>query len=574
VTTELVRGQNLPLTTSQVEITLDAPCPVAVAAVLVGADLRVRSDADVLLDGSRVTGVGVAGRTVTVDLAAVPADVDRVLLGLTLEGGGFARFGAVAAPTASVRTAGAEYARFTISGLDTEKALQTVEVYRRQGAWKVRAVGQGYDTGFEGFLSDAGVRSRAALVDRARAVVAGPVAPAHTAATTTPPGSLPMAAPSAETLAEAARLEGRRVVEKKYEDIWSIFEDAARSAAAYHSTAAYAEQRLDKDLENILGDPSARVSAAGQAAQAQARGKYQEMVDQAQAKLDRDSGHLEGELAGLEASLPPALARWDSPAWAAWTAPVDTEIGVRLGDLHTSHRPGLRIPMVVRLPYERGLWIDSAARGVEDADVGDPAGVKAKAAEMAVALTARIMSAFPAGDMKLQIIDPEGKGTAAAPFAPLGAVGLFNGPAATNAAEVTALLTRLVDRVELARMAIESGLTDDLPAHIDFARQLLVVHDFPFAFDDRAAGQLRHLVEEGPRVGVHVMVVGSRRDAESFGPLLDPLWRSMLRLTPVPEDHIGDPWVQLNWTFTPDLPAGGAAATSTLLSWLAAAPRD
>ncbi|MET7656068.1 hypothetical protein ABZT00_35340, partial [Streptomyces sp. NPDC005486] len=31
--------------------------------------------------------------------------------------------------------------------------------------------------------------------------------------------------------------------------------------------------------------------------------------------------------------------------------------------------------------------------------------------------------------------------------------------------------------------------------------------------------------------------------ADSYGPLLDPLWRGLLRLTPVPDDHLADPWV-------------------------------
>jgi hypothetical protein len=68
---------------------------------------------------------------------------------------------------------------------------------------------------------------------------------------------------------------------------------------------------------------------------------------------------------------------------------------------------------------------------------------------------------------------------------------------------------------------------------------------------------------------VHVIVVGSRGDAESFGPLLDPLWRSLLRLTAIPEDHIMDPWIGLPWVYTADLPSGGADATRQLLSWVA-----
>ena len=36
-------------------------------------------------------------------------------------------------------------------------------------------------------------------------------------------------------------------------------------------------------------------------------------------------------------------------------------MALRLGDLHLPESADLRIPMLVRLPLERGLWIDSGA---------------------------------------------------------------------------------------------------------------------------------------------------------------------------------------------------------------------
>jgi stress response protein SCP2 len=48
-------------------------------------------------------------------------------------------------------------ASFVPTGLGPEKALLLVEVYRRQGAWKVRAVGQGYATGLAGIATDFGI---------------------------------------------------------------------------------------------------------------------------------------------------------------------------------------------------------------------------------------------------------------------------------------------------------------------------------------------------------------------------------------------------------------------------------
>ncbi|MDI2126277.1 TerD family protein [Yinghuangia seranimata] len=590
MTTELVRGQNLPLPASQVVVEMTAQCPVELVAVLLDADLKVRDDADVLQrDGGSAPGVTLRPRAVEVDLTALPDAVERVMVTATIEGSGVDRFGAVAAPVATVTSGGTPVATFTIGDLHTERALQAVEIYRRQGAWKVRAVGQGYEGGLDVLLRDMGVQLRAPIVDRARTLLAGPGGAPHTAANAPTPqpaaaeqpadtaspfaGSAPRPQPTAgmsDAQREAAALEARRRVERLYEQVWGIFEDAARSAASYRSSVEYADNRLDNELADVLGDPAARTSQAGLAAQDAARAKHRDLVERARAGLDKDAAQLSAEVAQLEPQLPPELARWDSPAWAAWSAPEDVALAVRLGDLHLPENPQLRIPMVLRLPMERGLWIDSGATGLDGDSVSrGPEQVRARASELAATLVARMLSAFPVGDLKLHIVDPEGKGAAAGPFAPLGATGLLVGPPATTAPEITALMSRLMDRVELARMAIESGATDALPEHIDFSRQLLVVHGFPYGFDDRTVTQLRHLVEEGGRVGVHVIVVGGREDAASFGPLLDPLWRAMLRLTPIPEDHIADPWVHHSWTYTPDLPSDGTGVTQTLLSWVA-----
>ena len=52
---------------------------------------------------------------------------------------------------------GVAIAGYTITGLGAETALLAVELYRRQGGWKVRAVGQGYEGGLPALLLDQGV---------------------------------------------------------------------------------------------------------------------------------------------------------------------------------------------------------------------------------------------------------------------------------------------------------------------------------------------------------------------------------------------------------------------------------
>ncbi|GAA3107915.1 hypothetical protein GCM10020254_62250 [Streptomyces goshikiensis] len=108
---------------------------------------------------------------------------------------------------------------------------------------------------------------------------------------------------------------------------------------------------------------------------------------------------------------------------------------------------------------------------------------------------------------------------------------------------------------------------------MDTAGQLLIVHDFPHGFDDRAVTQLRYLADEGPAVGVHLLMVADRDEASAYGPLLDPLWRSLMRLSPVPDSHLADPWVGHHWTFEPDLPPLGSQVLDRALDRIAAARR-
>ncbi|MBI0374764.1 export associated protein, partial [Streptomyces albiflaviniger] len=132
----------------------------------------------------------------------------------------------------------------------------------------------------------------------------------------------------------------------------------------------------------------------------------------------------------------------------------------------------------------------------------------------------------------------------------------------------------LTQRVDLVQMAIRSRATDALPPDLDTAEQLLIVHDFPHGFDDRAVTQLRYLADEGPSVGVHLMMVADREDARAYGPVLDPLWRSLLRLTPVADDHLADPWVGHAWTYEPPMVPPGSRVLGEVLGEVGRAAQE
>ncbi|WP_199836288.1 TerD family protein, partial [Streptomyces sp. NRRL F-4489] len=174
-------GSNLPLTAARAAVTVTAPVRLDVSGLLLTAGGTVRSDDDFVFY-NQPTGPGVrhstadGGDTITVDTAAVPADIDKVVVTASLDAPGATFAGTE--PTGTVRDAdtGAVLAVFTPPRLGPETALVVVELYRRGGGWKVRAVGQGYANGLAGIATDFGVTVEEAAPAAAQAATA-PVAP-------------------------------------------------------------------------------------------------------------------------------------------------------------------------------------------------------------------------------------------------------------------------------------------------------------------------------------------------------------------------------------------------------------
>ncbi|MCF3104968.1 TerD family protein [Streptomyces roseoverticillatus] len=612
MTAELVRGQNHPLSGTRLEIRVSAGGPVVAGATLADADGkvsgadRVAHPASHCLPGLEVSRQAAADHRLAVDLEALPEDVHRVhvLLALPTGAGGPTSFEALAAPFVAVTELdGAEIATYTITDLGVESAVVALELYRRQDAWKVRAVGQGYAGGLAAMLHDQGLEQAfetAAAINEAvtrgmaRAVAPPPPRPAADPepprpapdpapqgpaagsgavdyrhprrATATPPApapAVPPAEPGQPPRPVAGDANGWTMDERLYNQVWGMFEDLARSAAAYRSAVDFAESRLEQELDKVLSDPATRVGPAADAARAEARARQASLVEQARAVLDRDLAQLTAEAEVVEHALPPAFARWDNPVWQGYQVPLETPMALRLGDLHLPESTGLRIPMLVRLPLERGLWVDSGRPSGLQPAVVDSTELRRLAMQTAVAHAARLLAVYPVGDFTVHVIDPAG--AAGAALAPLLQTGALKEPPAAGAQGVSALLERLTRRVDLVQMAVRSGAADSLPPDLDTADQLLIVNDFPHGFDDRAVNQLRYLADEGPSVGVHLMMVADREDTQGYGPVLDPLWRALLRITPVPDDHLADPWVGHTWTYEPSLvPAGSDVVRQVL----------
>jgi tellurite resistance protein TerA len=133
------------------------------------------------------------GARFQIDLDALPASIDKLVFTAAVDGGSMRDAGQV-----GLRLAGA--GAFTLGASDfvAEKAVMLAELYRRDGAWRFGAVGQGFEGGLGALLKHFGG-------EEARPAAAVPVARAPSPA----PASAPAAAPAAKVSLSKITLEKR-----------------------------------------------------------------------------------------------------------------------------------------------------------------------------------------------------------------------------------------------------------------------------------------------------------------------------------------------------------------------------
>ncbi|MEY2243715.1 TerD family protein [Streptomyces sp. BF23-18] len=208
------KGSNVPVPTSALRVELGwrsgqgVPDVDASALLLVAG--KVRSDSDFVFynqpahssgavrhEGKRDAG-GQVTDTLLVDLTRVEPVVETVVLAASADGGSFGRVPGLSVRVLDARQ-GTEIARFDSADATVETAFVLGEFYRRQGAWKFRAVGQGYGSGLEGLATDYGITvdepQRAAPPAAAphgpATLVQGPPPPVAPPVTVSPPVTVP-----------------------------------------------------------------------------------------------------------------------------------------------------------------------------------------------------------------------------------------------------------------------------------------------------------------------------------------------------------------------------------------------
>lgn len=216
--TRLVKGANASLTALGAELgglTVfldsrgrdDEVLDVDVSVLLLGADGRVRASTDFVFYNQPIASGGAvhlrdkvrpelgtpeseegwSSDVVTLELDDVADEVERIVVSASLDPGTGTTFGDAAAIRMRVQRTSdaADLLVFDITDATSELALLFGEFYRRNGEWKVRAVGQGYADGLAALVTAHGVEVAAegAQDDDAEDESTAPAQPADDATT-------------------------------------------------------------------------------------------------------------------------------------------------------------------------------------------------------------------------------------------------------------------------------------------------------------------------------------------------------------------------------------------------------
>jgi stress response protein SCP2 len=526
--TQLKPGQNIPLPATVLRFTAASAAVIDVSALVVGENLRVGSAADFVFHQQPTTsGVRLEPGTsavVHLDLEQVRTDAAAVLLVVSADPAAPSQrpLGTVSATLTGAASDTDPVARFEMSPTDGESAVIGLELYRRQGAWKVRAVGQGYAGGLSALLPAHGVDANATTPGQGPQVQAAPAGAA----------SMPI-----EPLQPGQALER----------IWMIFEDAARSTAAYASSRDYAMKRLDDEMSAAVSDPAMRNSPAGEQARTRAQERHDELVLTAETSHLRDSDHLTRELAVIDAALPRSIAAWGSAAWQGPAGqPGD---GIRLGELFSSDRGPLRIPFCVPVPLRRPLWI------VTDSS--------AAAAPVLGALVIRLLAAAPPGSTVLDVIDQTNSLAAVTNRL----ISVMSGPVVVEHSMIAERLGAIANALELASLSRQAAATAGMPAGPPPQQRILVLSDFPHGY---SAEDLNHIAMLAMHGGPDLSVVFIGADESgSSQTQLAALAQGSQHLPISGNATMFDPWTGNPWELFPDAMPADSAQLDQILRALA-----
>lgn len=140
--------------------------------IALGGAIRLRDKVEVDVDGAKLLL-----DTVTLDLDDVPDDVDRIVFSASLDPSLATTFGVPDRVRMRIQRAAdaQDLVSYAITDASDETALLFGEFYRRDGLWRVRAIGQGYRGGLAQLATDFGVEVDSSPAEEAESASAGTV---------------------------------------------------------------------------------------------------------------------------------------------------------------------------------------------------------------------------------------------------------------------------------------------------------------------------------------------------------------------------------------------------------------
>lgn len=198
-------GANAPLSSQNFSLTIEVSGASAdMTALQLYAEGKVRGDGDMCFFNQPTIGGGAVSLSTTgprstfdVDTLKVGADVEKIVFTATLEGSTFAAVSGV-----KVTSSDGHDLAVDTSGR-SEAALIIAEIYKRNGAWKIRNVSQGFNGGLAALATHFGVE-----------IAAPNPVPAQSA----PPTPQPASSPKPVSLSKVSLTKAERTVSLKKDD--------------------------------------------------------------------------------------------------------------------------------------------------------------------------------------------------------------------------------------------------------------------------------------------------------------------------------------------------------------------
>ncbi|WP_405427260.1 VWA domain-containing protein [Streptomyces erythrochromogenes] len=313
--TTLHKGANLPVGAASVRAVLGWSAgpgvpDVDASALLLTAAGRVRSDDDFVFYNQprhasgavRHLGKQPGTDTIGVDLGSLEPGIERVVLCASADGGTFGQV-----PGLHLRlldaVSGADLARFDMEA-GPETAFLSGELYRRAGAWKFRAVGQGYASGLAGLARDFGIT----VDDEPPPAAPRPPAPQPTSPAVPAPVVWPDPAPPAPEPSPAPTVRMAKGEEQLPPDVRELLslrkQQVAVSLRKQGVTALTARVILVLDASGSMAGHYTRGTVAGVA----------ERMAAVAAQLD-DDGQMQAWTFATNPARLPDLEIGELPAW-------------------------------------------------------------------------------------------------------------------------------------------------------------------------------------------------------------------------------------------------------------------